>query len=419
MAEHTLYQQAYEVNNATLTTNRECSICSTCPEDFVTVPCTPTTNARCTRSGRLQPGDIAAIILSVFLLLVTSAVLWRYGRTQSKKRVQTQGELELSELLLGDVTEEKDRITEEKRLMQQAWTIDEADLKLHEVIGNGAFGTVFSGKWGHIEVAVKVLKMPLDDLDPVITEDFNREVTFMQSIRHPNLLTFFGAGVNEGSQAFLVTELMEGGSLRTLLLDKTRALTWTQRLSFACDISRGMKYLHDKGTIHRDLKADNCFVDGALRVKVADFGTGKIQSQFQKATKIDMAEAMAQSGDDRSRTLTKGMGTLLWMAPEILCGKKISPDMGFALDVYSFGVVMWEIWARARPWDEVEGAGISFMTKFTTLVNDGQRPRLPDGCGDAPQGYATLMGRCWTTDASERPSFDITLSHLQSIPSPE
>eukprot|EP00040_Diaphanoeca_grandis_P035382 m.222338 g.222338 ORF g.222338 m.222338 type:complete len:1048 (+) comp33371_c0_seq6:308-3451(+) len=406
------FSLAYQVNASTATANRRCSICSSCPDGYHTVLCTPTSNARCTRSGQLSSGDIAAIIFSVLLAAMMGFVGWVYGRTQLKRQTRTQGELELSELLLGDVTEEKERMTEENRLMQQAWTIDESDLQIHEMIGNGAYGTVFSSTWGHIPVAVKVLKVPLDDLDPIISEDFDREVTFMQSIRHPNLLTFFGAGVNNKSQAFLVTELMDGGSLRVLLLNATLTLTWEQRVSFAKDIARGMKYLHEKETIHRDLKADNCFVDGNLRVKVADFGTGKIQSKFQSPTQSDFASTVI--GEGGGRTLTKGMGSLLWMAPEVLRGENISPELGFALDVYSFGMVMWEIWARARPWDEVEGDEANFLTKLSQLVNDGHRPRLPASSGTPPQGYSAVMKQCWATRASERPSFEVTLANLES-----
>eukprot|EP00040_Diaphanoeca_grandis_P019995 m.105975 g.105975 ORF g.105975 m.105975 type:complete len:255 (+) comp27693_c1_seq1:2-766(+) len=248
----------------------------------------------------------------------------------------------------------------------------------------------------------------------------------MQSIRHPNLLTFYGAGVNSKHQAYLVTEYMEGGSLRLLLLNFDRVITWTERLSFTKDIARGMKYLHDKGTIHRDLKADNCFVDARMRVKVADFGTGKIQSRIKKSKEDDDERegynlirtttiSTTQEQALRNRTLTKGIGTLFWMAPEVLSGKKILDQNGAALDVYSFGVVMWEIWTRGRPWDEVRGEGVAFFTKFQQLVLQGQRPQLPGGCEEAPSGYAELMRLCWAHIASDRPSFAYTLDQLQAI----
>eukprot|EP00040_Diaphanoeca_grandis_P034701 m.216423 g.216423 ORF g.216423 m.216423 type:complete len:1123 (+) comp33207_c7_seq3:167-3535(+) len=414
-------QQAYQVSNATLTTDRICSICSVCPDGYDTTECTPTTNSECVRSHALAPGDIASIVLTVLLLAASTFVAFVYGKTQSKKRNMTQGELEMTELLLGDVTEKHSRVEEEKQRMQQAWAIDEGDLRMHEVIGIGAFGTVHAGVWGHIPVAVKILRIPLDDLDPLMSEDFDREVTFMQSIRHPNLLTFYGGGVNSQQQAFLVTELMEGGSLRKLLLDVDHDLGWTQRLLFATDIARGMHYLHSKETLHRDLKADNCFLDAKLRVKVADFGTGKIQSKFeqgQSAEQDHSQEHLRSTAilERTGRTLTKGMGSLLWMAPEVLRGEKISSRDGAAIDIYSFGVVMWEIWARARPWDEVEGDGIQFTAKLTELVGQGQRPQLPQNCEDAPRGYATMMEQCWSTSPDDRPSFAVTLEHLESIP---
>lgn len=56
----------------------------------------------------------------------------------------------------------------------------------------------------HIPVAIKVLRYPLDDMDPNMQLDFDREVKFMRSIRHPHILIFYGAGVDSSSRAFLV-----------------------------------------------------------------------------------------------------------------------------------------------------------------------------------------------------------------------
>eukprot|EP00041_Stephanoeca_diplocostata_P022491 m.537673 g.537673 ORF g.537673 m.537673 type:complete len:234 (+) comp22077_c0_seq26:2744-3445(+) len=174
----------------------------------------------------------------------------------------------MTELLLSDVTEKHERL-------QQAWVIPEQDVIFEEMLASGAFGTVWKGRWGHIPVAVKKLKLPLDGLDPVATEDFDREVSFMQSIRHPNLLIFYGAGVTSDGLAFLVVELMVGGSLRTLLHNLACTLTWEDKFRFALDTARGMKHLHVLNTIHRDLKSDNCLVDEHLRVKVRVHATAQ------------------------------------------------------------------------------------------------------------------------------------------------
>jgi serine/threonine protein kinase len=142
----------------------------------------------------------------------------------------------------------------------------------------------------------------------------------------------------------------------------------------ASDIARGMEYLHSKKAVHRgkqtfptfvdlqmceycfrstqiqlmprtDLKADNCFVgDGdELRVKVADFGTGRIaasilerrQSTSSTSVAAEELPALHQSARERtSRTLSRGVGTLLWMPPEALQASHITQDLAFTLDVY-------------------------------------------------------------------------------------
>jgi serine/threonine protein kinase len=76
----------------------------------------------------------------------------------------------------------------------------------------------------------------------------------MRSVRHPHCLTFYGAGVNSDDQAYLVTELMVNGSLKYILRDRTKPLLWSLRIQIAADIAAGMRYLHEIGTVHRDLK---------------------------------------------------------------------------------------------------------------------------------------------------------------------
>lgn len=60
------------------------------------------------------------------------------------------------------------------------------------------------------------------------------------------------------------------GSLKSLLYDVNVKIDWPTRIGFARDVASGMTYLHDKGAVHRDLKADNCFLDANRRVKVSE-----------------------------------------------------------------------------------------------------------------------------------------------------
>jgi hypothetical protein len=176
--------RGFEYARPTLSSDRQCSICSGCPDGFSAVGCTATSNTQCTKALRLGPSAIAAIVLTLLLPIIGGVLVLLYMRVRSTRRKlgQTKNYLELTENLLGTEREHKEQ-------MEQAWKIQEADLSFGKVIGEGAFGRVFGGMWGHIPVAVKVLRVPMDDLDTHVLMDYQREVRFMSSIRHPHILT--------------------------------------------------------------------------------------------------------------------------------------------------------------------------------------------------------------------------------------
>lgn len=117
----------------------------------------------------------------------------------------------------------------------------------------------------HIPVAIKILLRVSDSL---ADEDVNRNISILRSVRHPHVITFYGAGLNSEQRPYLVTELMTRGSLKTILWDTAQSLDWPVRLRFANDIALGMEYIHSIGMVTRSLKPDNCFVNANLRVKV-------------------------------------------------------------------------------------------------------------------------------------------------------
>jgi len=414
------FRAAYEFEPATTSSNRECSICSRCPAGYTTTPCTRFANTICTKDDELTAGAVATIVFFFAALtaaLVLSLLFIRYRTVlKSTRHVlgQTQSDLELTEQLLGDEREENER-------MSFAWTIPEEDLHFETVIGVGAFGKVFRGSWGHIPVAIKVLHSRIDDLDPIITEDFDREVSFMRSVRHPNLLIFYGAGTNCNRQAYLVTELMALGSLRKLLADTQRVLSWDDRLQFVLDVASGMQYLHSCGSIHRDLKAENCFVDSDMRVKVADFGTGRILSKMKEeglAAASSTDETSFDGADparDRGRSLSRGVGSLLWMAPEALGAERILAELAPALDVYAFAIVLWEVWTRASPWGDIQSSGIKFVTELRERVVAGERPTPPPTTANPPDGFAALMQECWDAAPKKRPNFRAIIARVGRI----
>src|SRR6185436_7435892 len=92
-------------------------------------------------------------------------------------------------------------------------------------------------------------------------------------LSHPNILAVHDVGTVDGVP-YLVTELLEGTTLRALLAE--RRLPLRQALQIALQIVRGLAAAHEKGIVHRDLKPENVFVTRAEQVKILDFGLAKL-----------------------------------------------------------------------------------------------------------------------------------------------
>jgi LRR receptor-like serine/threonine-protein kinase FLS2 len=103
----------------------------------------------------------------------------------------------------------------------------------------------------------------------------------------------------------------------------------------------------------------------------------------------------------QSGHLTTHVGTLMWMAPEVLAGGQYGP----AADMFSFGVVLWETATHCLPQYDLEDVTAS---ELLALLRTGVRLDRPLGC---PAGYEELMAQCWSLVAAARPSFSALLSH--------
>jgi hypothetical protein len=99
----------------------------------------------------------------------------------------------------------------------------------------GTFGAVWEGMWGSQQVAIKVLKRPADDDEGA--EDFRKECETLQTIKHPNLLVFLGAGTSADGSAYMVTEFMNGGSLRAALQNPLKQIGWKLRVRCAQQVT--------------------------------------------------------------------------------------------------------------------------------------------------------------------------------------
>jgi serine/threonine protein kinase len=138
------------------------------------------------------------------------------------------------------------------------------------LLGKGAMGEVYRARDSRLgrDVAIKVLPSAYAT-DPERLRRFDQEARAAGALNHPNVVAIFDVGAHDGSP-FVVTELLDGHTLRTRLNDGAPPLR--RALDFAVQIARGLAAAHAKGIVHRDLKPENLFITNGGHVKILDFG---------------------------------------------------------------------------------------------------------------------------------------------------
>jgi eukaryotic-like serine/threonine-protein kinase len=203
-------------------------------------------------------------------------------------------------------------------------------------LGAGGMGEVYRTRDPRLgrEVAIKVLPASFYR-DPERLRRFEQEARAAGALNHPNILAVYDVGTHGGAP-YLVTELLEGATLRNRLRDG--ALPPRKAVEYAVQIVQGLAAAHDKGIVHRDLKPENIWVCGDGRVKILDFGLAK---STETELREDAATAAVLGPQTESGVV---VGTAGYMSPEQLRGEKADRRS----DIFSFGSVLYEMLSGQR-----------------------------------------------------------------------
>ncbi len=194
---------------------------------------------------------------------------------------------------------------------------------LEEKVGEGGFCEVWRGR--HVMLGeVVALKVATDEK---MADFLRREGTLQHRLEHNNIVRVLGGDV-ESHPPYLVTEFMEGGSLRKLLKERGR-LQPDEAIRVVADVAAGLQFAHQKGVVHRDVKPENILFDGDGTAKVGDFGFWRFFEEQRTHRNLSLSFLSTQE--------VVG-GTLEYMSPEQRRGEPPAP----ADDVYSLGVVLFE-----------------------------------------------------------------------------
>jgi serine/threonine protein kinase len=212
--------------------------------------------------------------------------------------------------------------------------------KILEPIGAGGMGEVYRALDTRLErqVAVKVLAPSVSN-DADAMRRFEQEARAASLINHPNILAIYDVG-GEGAQRYIVSELLEGQSLRARL--REGAIPPRKATDYAVQIARGLAAAHEKGIIHRDLKPENLFVTRDGQLKILDFGLVKLMAP--RLPGANPADDQATTAPTTPTEPGRMLGTVGYMAPEQIRGN--SGD--HRSDIFAFGAILYEM-LTARP----------------------------------------------------------------------
>lgn len=242
-------------------------------------------------------------------------------------------------------------------------------------IGQGASGGVYTAYENGTNKCVAIKQMVLEEQPK--KELIINEILVMKGSKHKNIVNFIESYLLR-SDLWVVMEYMEGGSLTDIV---THNVMSEKQIGAVCrETLEGLRFLHSKGIIHRDIKSDNILLSMDGAIKITDFGfCAQIKEYNLKRTTM--------------------VGTPYWMAPEVVSKKEYGPKV----DIWSLGIMTIEMIDGEPPYlNETPLRALYLITTIgTPKLND------PDSLSDTLKSFLNF---CLLVDPEKRGDADVLLN---------
>ena len=242
-------------------------------------------------------------------------------------------------------------------------------------------GEVYRARDPHLkrDVALKVVRRPGAAPDQLAR--FTREARAAGSLNHPNIVAVYDAGV-EGGTPYVVTELLEGETLRARL--DRGPIPFRKAVDYGIHIALALDAAHARGIWHRDVKPGNAFLMSDGRVKLLDFGIAKLAERGLHAEAEEPTSDLSESREV--------LGTAGYMSPEQVLGQLVD----HRADIFALGAVLYEMFTRARAFKRN-----SAVETMNAVIHDDPADPLTLNPALSPMA-ATIVRRCLEKNKEER-----------------
>ena len=218
-------------------------------------------------------------------------------------------------------------------------------------------------------------------------ENYFNEVKIYENLNHPNIIKYiFSEQIS--SYYFLYLEYIPGGSIKNMI-EQFGGFNEILIKKYTKQILSGLKYLHDKKIIHRDIKCANILIGNRGMIKLTDFGCSK---------KISMKLAKKDSSSN-GEYCTSLKGTIPWCAPEVICHKKY----GKKADIWSLGCTLIEMTGN-QPWGNIE----NIFQVMNKIGKSNLTPEIPDYLSD---NFKNFLKLCFKRDPKQRANLKTLIKH--------